>query len=54
MEHLACFAGGMFALGAATNPNDNWEEMMYIGGNLTQTCYKMYSSQSKLSCSLLI
>eukprot|EP00158_Paraphelidium_tribonemae_P003158 Partr_v1_DN25922_c0_g1_i2_m68773 putative mannosidase alpha class len=43
MEHLTCFAGGMFALGAASNRHSlDFEEMFYTGSNLTQTCYKMY------------
>ena len=45
MEHLTCFAGGMFALGAMSKKEDNWEEMLAIGANLTETCYKMYRKQ---------
>ena len=46
MEHLACFGGGMFALGAISNQKDTkWEEMYEIGANITQTCYRMYQSQ---------
>eukprot|EP01091_Cochliopodium_minus_P011907 TRINITY_DN3495_c0_g2_i2.p1 TRINITY_DN3495_c0_g2~~TRINITY_DN3495_c0_g2_i2.p1 ORF type:complete len:355 (-),score=96.62 TRINITY_DN3495_c0_g2_i2:77-1141(-) len=43
MEHLACFAGGMFAMGSiegATSPID-----FEIGENLTSTCHEMYIRQ---------
>lgn len=46
MEHLACFAAGMYALGAATKRDrGDWQHMMEIGANLTETCYKMYHTQ---------
>ena len=41
-----CFAGGMFAMGAITKKSDPmWEELLWMGANLTETCYKMYQTQ---------
>ncbi|VDO01593.1 unnamed protein product, partial [Rodentolepis nana] len=41
MSHLACFAGGMFALGAETkDESDKWFKR---GKDLTQTCRKSYA-----------
>ncbi|CAL8076213.1 unnamed protein product [Calicophoron daubneyi] len=40
MEHLACFAGGMLALGAA-NISDPWFDR---GKNVTETCRLSYAS----------
>lgn len=48
MEHLTCFAGGMFALGAASRKSGDWQFMLEIGANLTETCYHMYSRQRML------
>jgi mannosyl-oligosaccharide alpha-1,2-mannosidase len=42
MEHLTCFAGGMFALGAHSKKEGNWKEIFQLGKSLTETCYKMY------------
>jgi mannosyl-oligosaccharide alpha-1,2-mannosidase len=41
MDHLACFAGGMLALGAqgATKERD-----IRLGAEITETCYKMYKN----------
>jgi mannosyl-oligosaccharide alpha-1,2-mannosidase len=44
MEHLTCFAGGMFALGAASKKDYNWEQIFALGVNLTETCYHMYTT----------
>ncbi|KAF2069089.1 hypothetical protein CYY_009593, partial [Polysphondylium violaceum] len=44
-EHLACFLGGMFALGAAANVSTDYKvnkEFMYIGEKITETCAKSY------------
>jgi len=43
MEHLTCFAGGMFALGAATNATKNPEADMSVGKDVTETCYQSYN-----------
>ena len=49
MEHLACFAGGMFALGASVVPQESESDMalaaahMKIGTALTETCFQSYN-----------
>jgi len=41
--HLACFAGGMFAIGAHTRPNNtNAARDAEIGRNFTNTCHESY------------
>ncbi|KAI9333123.1 glycoside hydrolase [Obelidium mucronatum] len=41
--HLACFAGGMFALGGMAGKNrDHWEQNFKLGAQLTETCWSMY------------
>ncbi|KAJ3068553.1 Mannosyl-oligosaccharide 1,2-alpha-mannosidase IB [Podochytrium sp. JEL0797] len=43
--HLACFAGGMFALGgAAAKGNGHWEQNFQVGSELTDTCWSMYEN----------
>ncbi|XP_037040353.1 mannosyl-oligosaccharide alpha-1,2-mannosidase IA-like [Bradysia coprophila] len=42
MGHLACFAGGMFALGASTQNDENSENHMKIGEGITNTCHESY------------
>ncbi|XP_034942519.1 mannosyl-oligosaccharide alpha-1,2-mannosidase IA [Chelonus insularis] len=42
MGHLACFAGGMFALGAKTIKNEKSNEYMEIAKNITNTCHESY------------
>ncbi|KAI8820443.1 mannosyl-oligosaccharide alpha-1,2-mannosidase isoform B-like protein [Fimicolochytrium jonesii] len=41
-HHLACFAGGMFATGALTRREDNWEQFFQLGKQITQTCWEGY------------
>ncbi|XP_066586398.1 mannosyl-oligosaccharide 1,2-alpha-mannosidase IA-like [Prorops nasuta] len=49
MGHLACFAGGMFALGAHTLENEDSEKYMKIAEGLTNTCHESYDrSATKL------
>lgn len=49
MGHLACFAGGMFALGAKTSENELSERYMTIAAGLTNTCHESYDrSTTKL------
>ncbi|KYN33063.1 Mannosyl-oligosaccharide alpha-1,2-mannosidase isoform B [Trachymyrmex septentrionalis] len=49
MGHLACFAGGMFALGAKTLENELSEKYMNIAAGLTNTCHESYDrSATKL------
>jgi hypothetical protein len=46
MDHLACFVGGMIALGAteiAEFPHK--AELIELAGKLTETCVKMYTRQ---------
>ncbi|XP_031636865.1 mannosyl-oligosaccharide alpha-1,2-mannosidase IA-like, partial [Contarinia nasturtii] len=42
MDHLACFSGGLFALSAATQTNENSERFMQIGKDITNTCHESY------------
>mmetsp|Transcript_71341 Transcript_71341/g.125575 ORF Transcript_71341/g.125575 Transcript_71341/m.125575 type:complete len:792 (-) Transcript_71341:54-2429(-) len=44
MDHLACFAGGMFALGAQTIKGPDADKWMEIGAGITETCHLMYKS----------
>ncbi|KAM0728702.1 Mannosyl-oligosaccharide alpha-1,2-mannosidase IA [Formica fusca] len=49
MGHLACFAGGMFALGAKTQENELSDKYMNIAAGLTNTCHESYDrSATKL------
>jgi hypothetical protein len=52
MDHLVCFIGGNFALGATEGPSLNRATRMlsdrdnvdiYLGKELTRTCYEMYN-----------
>merc|ERR1719378_6263 len=44
LEHLACFAGGMLALGSVTNPSEpRAEEYMETGAGVTETCHWAYN-----------
>ncbi|KAL6046672.1 Mannosyl-oligosaccharide alpha-1,2-mannosidase isoform B, variant 2 [Balamuthia mandrillaris] len=43
MDHLVCFAGGMFALGAYKNVDPvNREKHLELGKELTRTCHESY------------
>ncbi|XP_076656436.1 alpha-Mannosidase class I a [Halictus rubicundus] len=42
MGHLACFAGGMFALGAKTMENELSDRYMTVAAGLTNTCHESY------------
>ncbi|XP_058828379.1 mannosyl-oligosaccharide alpha-1,2-mannosidase IA isoform X3 [Topomyia yanbarensis] len=42
MDHLACFAGGLFGLGATTLSNQYSEKYMEIGEGITNTCHESY------------
>ncbi|KAH8373230.1 hypothetical protein KR009_007575 [Drosophila setifemur] len=42
MDHLACFSGGLFALGAATRQNDHTDKYMEVGKGITNTCHESY------------
>ena len=47
MEHLACFVGGMLALGAANDPmgadSERAKRDMVNGKAIGYTCYQMYA-----------
>lgn len=42
MDHLACFSGGLFGLGAHTRQNQYSEKFMEIGKGITNTCHESY------------
>ncbi|KAL7745121.1 hypothetical protein ACLKA6_008180 [Drosophila palustris] len=42
MDHLACFSGGLFALGAATRQNEHTDKYMDVGKGITNTCHESY------------
>ncbi|XP_052865917.1 mannosyl-oligosaccharide alpha-1,2-mannosidase IA [Anopheles cruzii] len=42
MDHLACFAGGLFGLGSNSLNNQYSERYMEIGEGLTNTCHESY------------
>lgn len=42
MDHLACFAGGLFALASTTLENNYSQQYMDIGKGLTNTCHESY------------
>lgn len=54
MDHLACFTGGMFALGASqitTMSNAQASRHLNVGQGLGRFCYEMYrTTQSGLPC----
>lgn len=42
MDHLACFAGGLFGLGGTTLNNQYSDKYLEIGEGLTNTCHESY------------
>lgn len=42
MDHLACFAGGLFGLGGTTLNNQHSEKYLEVGEGLTNTCHESY------------
>ncbi|XP_037978028.2 mannosyl-oligosaccharide alpha-1,2-mannosidase IA [Plutella xylostella] len=49
MDHLSCFAGGMFALASTTLENRLSERYMDVARKLTDTCHESYArSETKL------
>ena len=44
MGHLACFAAGMFGLGAKTNAHDQKraDKYLQLGADLANTCHESY------------
>lgn len=43
MDHLACFAGGMFALGGQSLNVPEKEHYTELGAEITNTCHESYS-----------
>jgi len=49
MDHLACFAGGMYGLAAKNEQDDNSKRWMSIAEGITNTCHESYDrSDTKL------
>lgn len=46
MDHLVCFAGAMFALGAYHNATDDTAKHMELGKEITRTCHEFYVRQA--------
>ncbi|KAH8293974.1 hypothetical protein KR054_007183 [Drosophila jambulina] len=42
MDHLACYSGGLFALGAATKKNRFSDKYMEVGKGIANTCHESY------------
>lgn len=42
MDHLACFAGGMFGLAAHEEKDENSARWMEVGKGITNTCHESY------------
>lgn len=42
MDHLACFAGGLFGLGGRTKQNHLTEKYMEVADGITSTCHESY------------
>ncbi|XP_045446919.1 mannosyl-oligosaccharide alpha-1,2-mannosidase IA [Melitaea cinxia] len=50
MDHLSCFAGGMFALASTSLENSQSERYMDVARQLTRTCHESYDrADTKLS-----
>lgn len=48
MEHLACFAGGMYAIGAEGAPTDQMKNRyMTLGTEIARTCRQSYKTTGK-------
>lgn len=42
MDHLACFAGGLFAIGSEYMPGDRKNYFLQLGKDITNTCHESY------------
>ncbi|KAG5683523.1 hypothetical protein PVAND_012797 [Polypedilum vanderplanki] len=42
MDHLACFAGGLFGLGSRTLQNQHADKYMEVAEGITNTCHESY------------
>lgn len=47
MGHLACFAGGMFALGADGSRMDKAGHYLELGAEIARTCHESYDRTGK-------
>lgn len=47
MGHLACFAGGMFALGADGSRKDKAGHYLELGAEIARTCHESYDRTGK-------
>ncbi|KAJ3384611.1 hypothetical protein HDU92_003500, partial [Lobulomyces angularis] len=45
MQHLTCFAGGMFALSVLSGKSENPKEDTEVAAAITETCFQMYERQ---------
>ena len=48
MDHLACFAGGMYGLAAENEKDENSERWMSIAKGITHTCHESYDRSDAL------
>lgn len=48
MGHLACFSGGMIALGAQHGPQDSRQRHMELAAEITSTCHESYTRSGTL------
>lgn len=49
MDHLACFSGGMFALGGQSMNQEDKNHYTELGAQITRTCHESYDrSPTKL------
>lgn len=54
MGHLACFAGGMFALGADGSPDDKAGHYLQLGAEIAHTCHESYDRTGDAFLSYLV
>ena len=55
MDHLACFAGGMFALTSMNTEGEESEHYLELGKELTRTCHESYDrTASKIGPEVMI
>lgn len=47
MGHLACFSGGMIALGAEHAPEEQKQHYLDLAGEITHTCHESYVRSGK-------
>lgn len=52
MGHLACFSGGMIALGAQHEPQDRRQRHMELAAEITSTCHESYTRSGTLGSAL--